>query len=184
MKKVMGAGGCFCCAGGGCACPNSAAVPSAKRVTAFIFPPGSDLARSLLRFPGARHNYSVPGNGRKEWLPIFGVHAARPDAAGRINVSRARYAATDRLLPSRSGCADLSSCSDWPHSGSAVYQADTTEGLGAWGKITQINMPLSPGTRLGPYEILTPVGAGGMGEVYRARDTRLDRTIAIKVLPP
>src|SRR5271163_919745 len=44
-------------------------------------------------------------------------------------------------------------------------------------------MPLSPGTRLGPYEILDPIGAGGMGEVYRARDTRLDRTVAIKILP-
>src|SRR6202047_1388618 len=44
-------------------------------------------------------------------------------------------------------------------------------------------MPLAAGTKLGPYEIVTPLGAGGMGEVYRARDTRLDRTIAIKILP-
>ncbi len=44
-------------------------------------------------------------------------------------------------------------------------------------------MPLAPGTRLGPYEIVAPLGAGGMGEVYKARDTRLQRQVAIKVVP-
>jgi len=44
-------------------------------------------------------------------------------------------------------------------------------------------MPLVSGTKLGPYEIVGPLGAGGMGEVYRARDTRLERTVAIKILP-
>ena len=46
-----------------------------------------------------------------------------------------------------------------------------------------VNVNLSPGKRLGPYEIVAPIGAGGMGEVYRARDPRIGRDVAIKVLP-
>lgn len=44
-------------------------------------------------------------------------------------------------------------------------------------------MPFAPGTKLGPYEIVAPLGTGGMGEVYQARDIRLDRTVAVKLIP-
>ncbi|MEO6119914.1 MAG: hypothetical protein ABIP12_04425 [Terriglobales bacterium] len=44
-------------------------------------------------------------------------------------------------------------------------------------------MPIASGTKLGPYEVMSAIGAGGMGEVYQARDLRLERVVAIKVLP-
>jgi serine/threonine protein kinase len=52
-----------------------------------------------------------------------------------------------------------------------------------WSRISSLDMPLTTGTRLAQYEILGPLGAGGMGEVYRARHTKLNRDVAVKVLP-
>src|SRR5437879_10323642 len=56
-------------------------------------------------------------------------------------------------------------------------------GAFSWDYNDAQSMGLTSGTKLGPYEIVSPLGTGGMGEVYRARDTRLERAVAIKVLP-
>ncbi len=69
--------------------------------------------------------------------------------------------------------ASISVSSRWGWDPSASEQDDDPE-----------PMPLTAGTRLGPYEIVSPLGAGGMGEVYRATDTKLKRQVAIKILPP
>src|SRR5690348_5967459 len=71
-----------------------------------------------------------------------------------------------------------------PPSGSSCMRQDSPHAARAHEvNYTAPTVALQPSTRLGPYEIISSIGAGGMGEVYRARDTRLDRTVAIKVLP-
>ena len=93
--------------------------------------------------------------------------------ATRCWTSRRRPGGSGRVRPARGWCAGpfISSATSSGHWGSTP-KGDTFDG----------SMSLSPGTFLGAYEILAPIGEGGMGEVYRARDPRLEREVAIKVL--
>jgi eukaryotic-like serine/threonine-protein kinase len=76
---------------------------------------------------------------------------------------------------------DLVGSTRWIAVGCSVTRVLSTSRLAKLSSIA--HMPLATGTKLGPYEILAPIGAGGMGEVYKARDTKLDRETAIKVIP-
>src|SRR6202043_3867374 len=84
-----------------------------------------------------------------------------------------------RSRHSRSPSRLMSRKSSYSRSPRRRYRARVHHGYNA-----AQTMPLATGAKLGPYEVVGPLGAGGMGEVYRARDTRLERTVAVKILPP
>ncbi|HET6959360.1 MAG TPA: serine/threonine-protein kinase [Vicinamibacterales bacterium] len=101
--------------------------------------------------------------------------AARPSfLAGACEGDELMRREVESLLSSHDEAGDRF---ERPASGAAALAA---AGFGS----APSSLHLTIGTRLGPYEIVSPIGVGGMGEVYKARDTRLNRTVAIKILPP
>jgi len=105
--------------------------------------------------------------------PTVGTPTLRVDSFGFLDIGRRRV---DRVCPTQEQ-------NDPPERERLAHISTTTAPTAVLFANLQSHVALSAGTRLGPYEILSPVGAGGMGEVYEARDTRLDRMVAIKILP-
>ena len=151
-------------------------------------------ALSDVRGPESAHSTlstSVPhtlvqwgDDGRGVCLPQPAFDRPASSACHRIIWRRRPSLATKRAVVPASGITQFSMSRSpalapvrGPHHVNRVCQE--TERAG---KLVEYVMALSPGTRLGPYEIVAPIGAGGMGEVYKARDTRLQRDVAIKVL--
>ncbi|HEV2200558.1 MAG TPA: protein kinase [Bryobacteraceae bacterium] len=114
--------------------------------------------------PSASSNWSAPSpsfaRGSESWSP--------PSSRG--------------LAPATATSESAAFIGNHSHFASLLFPIGRARQFGAVQSI-RYPMPLAAGTRLGPYEIVEPIGAGGMGEVYRARDTKLKRDVAIKVLP-